>query len=70
MPWKPFAVGSVIFAAVFVYLPRAQPSLWLGALDAAFISINVATAPDNAASMSDEKRDERSSAIEQEAGGP
>ncbi len=64
MPWTPFAVGSVIFAAVFVQLAQARRSFWFGTLAAVFIAINLATALGNVASMSDETRDGRSSAIE------
>ena len=64
MPWTPFAIGSVIFAAVFVSLAQARRSFGFGVLAAVFISINLATALDNVASMSNDTRDGRSSAIE------
>ena len=64
MPWTPFAIGSVIFAAVFVFLAQARRSFWFGTLGAVFISINLATALGNVAGMSAETRDGRSSAIE------
>ena len=64
MPWTPFAIGAVIFAAVFVFLAQARRSFWFGTLGAVFISINLATALGNVASMSDATRDGRSSAIE------
>jgi hypothetical protein len=64
MPWTPFAIGSVIFAAVFVSLAQARRSFWFGALGAVFILIDLATALGNVATMSDETRDGRNSAIE------
>ena len=64
MPWTPFAIGSVILAAVFVSLAQARRSFWFGALGAVFILINLTTALGNVASMSDATRDGRSSAIE------
>src|SRR5271157_167342 len=64
MPWTPFAIGAVAFAAVFVQLAQARRSFWFGALAAVFISINLATALGNVANMSAETRDGRSSAIE------
>ena len=64
MPWTPFAIGSVIFAAVFVSLAQARRSFWFGALGAVFILINLATALGNVATMSDENREGRSSVIE------
>ena len=64
MPWTPFAIGSVIAAAVFVFLAKDERSFWFGVLGTFFILINVATALDNVASMSDATRDGRSSAIQ------
>ncbi len=64
MPCTPFAIGSVIFAAVFILLAQARRSFWFGTLGAVFILINLATALGNVASMSDATRDGRSSAIE------
>ena len=64
MPWTPFAIGAVIFAAIFVQFAQARRSWGFGTLAAVFISINLPTALGNVASMSDETRDGRSSAIE------
>ncbi len=47
MPWTPFAIGSVIFAAVFVSLAHARRSFWFGTLDAVFILNNLTTALGN-----------------------
>jgi hypothetical protein len=49
---------------VFVQLAHARRSFWFGALGAVFILINLATALGNVATLSDETRDGRSSAIE------
>lgn len=65
MPWTPFAIGSVIFAAVFVYLAKSERSFLFGALGAIFVSINITTALHNVASMSAETVDGRNSVIQQ-----
>jgi hypothetical protein len=64
LPWTPFAIGSVIFAAVFVTLAQARRSFWFGVLGAVFILINLATALGNVATISEEYREGRSSVIE------
>ena len=64
MPWTPFAIGSVILAAAFVYLAWEKRSFWFGSLGAVFTLINLATALGNVASMSAEAIDGRSSTIE------
>lgn len=64
MPWTPFAIGSVIFAAVFVFLAWEKRSFWYGALSAVFISINLATALGNVATISADTIDGRNSIVQ------
>ena len=68
MPWTPFAIGSVILAAAFVYLAWEKRSFWFGTLGAVFTLINLATALGNVASMSAETVDGRSSVIQRKQG--
>ncbi len=64
MPWTPFAVASVIFAAVCVLLAQQRRSFWLGTLGAIFTSINLATALGNVANMTADTVDGRASIIQ------
>ena len=64
MPWKPWAVGSVILASVFVYVAWEKSSFWFGVLGAIFTLINLGTALGNVANMSADTIDGRSSIVE------
>ena len=62
--WMPFAIGSVILAAVFVYLAWKKRSFWFGTLAAIFTLINLTTALGNVANITADTVDGRSSVIE------
>jgi hypothetical protein len=62
--WLAAGVFFVVMAAVFVYLAWSERSFLFGMLAAVFISINLANAIGNVASLSDATRDGRSSAIQ------